>query len=74
MSQYDNTNRGALFKNDKEKESQPDFRGPINIDGKDYQLSAWSKSSDKTGKYLSLAIQPAKPKEVAATNSDEAPF
>ena len=33
MSEYDNTNRGALFKNDKEKESQPDFRGPINIDG-----------------------------------------
>ena len=73
MSQYDNTNRGALFKNDKEKESQPDFRGPINIDGKDYQLSAWSKSSDRAGKYLSLAIQPAKAK-VEASSSSEAPF
>ena len=56
MTQYDNNNRGALFKNDKQKESQPDFRGPINVDGKDYQLSAWLKTSDKAGKYFSIAV------------------
>lgn len=49
-------NSGALFKNnDKTKETQPDFRGNITIDGKDYQLSAWKNISKKDGKpYLSI--------------------
>lgn len=42
--QFDPTNRGILFPNDK-KESlkQPDFRGSINIEGIDYWLSGWSR-------------------------------
>ena len=39
MSKYDNTNKGALFKNDKENERQRDFRGTVNVDGTDYQLA-----------------------------------
>ncbi len=58
MTQYDNTNRGALFKNDrKEKKSHPDYNGSINIDGKEYWLSGWKKESAK-GPLLSLSIQP----------------
>ena len=39
--EYDNTNSGALFRNDrKEKETQPDLRGKINVDGKDFYISA----------------------------------
>lgn len=41
MSEYDNTNRGALFRNDKDgNEKRPDYTGKINVDGKDYVLSA----------------------------------
>ena len=73
-NQYDETNRGAIWKNEnRQSDKHPHFSGSINIDGKDYQLSAWSKSSDRAGKYLSLAIQPAKAK-VEASNSSEAPF
>jgi uncharacterized protein (DUF736 family) len=59
MSDYDNTNRGALFKNnDKTEESQPDYRGNINCGGTEYWLSAWLKTSKAGMKYMSLSIKP----------------
>lgn len=71
---YDNTNSGALFRNDrKEKETQPDLRGKINVEGKDFYISAWSKNSEKAGKYMSLALTPVEAKETAAA-ADENPF
>jgi len=59
---YDNSNKGALFKNEKQNDRQPDFRGPINVDGNEYELSAWSKTSDKMGKYLSISVSPKQEK------------
>jgi hypothetical protein len=60
MSDYDNTNSGALFKNDKQgNDNWPDYRGQINVNGEDFWISAWLKTSKKDGKkYMSLAIQP----------------
>ena len=44
--QYDNTNRGAIFKNDrKEKPTHPDLGGTINVEGKDFYINAWKKES-----------------------------
>jgi uncharacterized protein (DUF736 family) len=60
MTKYDNTNKGALFKNDKENERQPDFRGTVNVGGTDYQLAAWIKQSEKVGKYFSLSVSEQK--------------
>lgn len=59
MTQYDNTNKGALFANDNRKtDKHPTHTGAINVDGKDYWLSAWVRES-KTGKrFFSLAVQP----------------
>jgi hypothetical protein len=38
---YDTTNRGAIWKNDdKQNDNHPDFKGSINVDGKDYWISA----------------------------------
>ena len=57
--EYDNTNRGVLFKNDlKEKETQPDVKGTINIDGVEYWLSGWSKVTKAGDKMLSLSVSP----------------
>jgi uncharacterized protein (DUF736 family) len=57
--EYDNRDRGALFKNnDKTEESQPDYRGNINVDGTEYWLSAWLKTSKAGMKYMSLSIKP----------------
>ena len=68
---YDNTNSGILSRNDrKEKDSHPDFKGQINVDGKDYWLSGWVKTKkDNSGKFFSLSVTP---KDGAATTSKPA--
>ena len=68
MNDYDNTNSGALFKNDKkESEKQPDYRGPINVQGVDMEIAAWLKTSKAGKKFMSLQIGPKwEPKESAA--------
>ena len=64
MTTYDNTNSGLLAKNDKQgNESRPDYRGSINVDGREYWLSAWIKTGrDGTKlagqKYMSLSVKP----------------
>lgn len=54
---YDDTNRGALFLNDrKEQDSHPDRKGSINIDGKEYWLSAWDRDTAR-GPVISISVQ-----------------
>ena len=56
---YDNTNSGALFKNDKKQsDNHPDYKGTINVDGVDYWLSSWLKTSKSGTKFMSLSVQP----------------
>lgn len=51
---------GILLKNDrKEKDSHPDYKGSLTVDGEEYWLSAWIKRGER-GTFMSLA---AKPKE-----------
>jgi uncharacterized protein (DUF736 family) len=77
MAQYDNTNRGVLFKNDdKQEDSHPDYRGSINVGGEEFWISGWIKESKKGGKFMSLSIKPkdtprAKP---VAKDSEDIPF
>lgn len=60
MSQYKvKDGDGALFRNEhKETERHADYRGQIFIDGKEYWLSAWIKTSKAGAKYMSLSAQP----------------
>jgi hypothetical protein len=51
-------NRGALFREQKEKETDRDYSGTLNIDGVEYWLSGWVRTSKKGTKYLSLAVKP----------------
>lgn len=84
MTEYDNTNRGALFKNQrKESENHPDYTGSINVNGNDYWLSAWVKKdrNDKTYMSLSVKEKEAKPGRAKVETSpkrvpfdDEIPF
>lgn len=56
--QYDNTDSGALFKNqEKATDKHPDYQGQINVGGQEYWLSAWLKTSKAGDKYMSLAVK-----------------
>ncbi len=66
MSDYDNTNRGSIWKNDKkETENHPDFTGSINVEGKEYWLSAWKRKPDANPKAPALSFS-VKPKDEQA--------
>jgi uncharacterized protein (DUF736 family) len=79
--QYDNTNSGTLFKNDKgDNDKRPDYKGKIDINGTEYNLSAWVRDMKSgNGKYLSLKADAKKDtpvaKHIAAQDdNDEIPF
>ena len=50
---------GSLFRNDrKQQQNHPDHTGTAKIDGKEYFISAWVKTSGAGNKYFSLAFSP----------------
>jgi hypothetical protein len=71
---YDNTNSGALFKNEKEgKESRPDYKGTLNVNGTDYWISSWIKSSKAGVKYMSLSVQPKEGRAATPERAESKP-
>ena len=53
--------QGSLFKNEKQNDRQPDYKGTILINGVTYEVAAWERTSQKGMQYLSL--QAALPRE-----------
>lgn len=64
MAEYDNSNSGALFENERRShEKQPHLRGSCTIktpDGEliEYWVSAWQKTSKKGDDFFSLSFTP----------------
>ena len=57
MADYDNTNRGTLFTNDRKTTSNhPDYTGKINCNGAEFWLSGWLNESRQGKKYISIKI------------------
>lgn len=51
-------NTGAIFKNNnKTKDTQPDYRGKVNVEGKEFEISLWLKESKQGVKYFSASFQ-----------------
>lgn len=48
-----NDNSGAIFTNQKQKESQPDMTGSCTIGGKSFRIAAW-KRQGPNGEFLSI--------------------
>jgi len=76
MSEYDNTNSGAMFKNDRKKtERHPDRQGQADIMCPEcgavtpFWVSGWLKKAKRTGQqFLSLAFTP---KDSPALQNDQ---
>jgi len=74
MNDYDNTNKGAIWKNeDKQSETHPDFKGSLNVNGVEYWVSAWLRAKDANPKAPSLkfSIQPKERQEPQAQPARE---
>jgi hypothetical protein len=55
MSDYDNNNQGAVWKNERrETEKHPHFTGSATINGVDYYVSAWKRDSEGNPKAPAL--------------------
>ena len=54
MAFQHNDKQGSLFKNEKTNDRQPDYRGSIMINGVNYNLSAWLRTSKNGLEYISL--------------------
>lgn len=55
--EFDNTNRGVLFPNEKgDNESKPDYTGKINVEGTDKRIAAWIAKSKDGMEYLRIQV------------------
>lgn len=75
---YDNTNSGALFKNDRRtNDRQPHYRGEQNVAcphcgaKTEFWLSSWVKDMKKGGKFMSLALTAKDDPKPPASDGDD---
>ena len=55
---YDNTNRGAIWKNEeKSEDTHPDFKGSLNVEGVEYFFDAWKRKPDANPKAPALSFR-----------------
>ena len=76
MPDYDNTNKGVLFPN-KYKENgdnRPDYTGTVDVEGKEYRLAAWERTSKNDNTYLSVVLSEPQQREASSTSSESVPF
>jgi len=73
-------NTGAIFKNDKKQGNQPDYRGKVNVNGKEMEIALWLKESSKGMKCFSCSFSEPRmnetPKQVNTQiiENDDLPF
>jgi hypothetical protein len=81
--EYDNTNKGALFRNDDKDPNDDrdrDYNGTLDVEGTQYWISGWVRTSKNGEKYLRLSVKPKQDKPAASTKpraedfGDEIPF
>ena len=75
MSDYDNTNRGAMFPNKykEDGDKRPDHTGNLNVDGKEFKIAAWQSTSKAGNSYLSIRLTEPEMSE-SSSDTDEIPF
>jgi len=57
MPDFDKTNRGQIWPNDKKGiETRPDFQGSLNVNGQEFWVSAWKRKEGANPKSPSLTF------------------
>jgi len=83
MTDYDNTNRGSIWKNEKKStENHPDFTGSLNVEGVDYWVSAWRRKEGANPNAPALSFSVKRKDEIpqvhakpaAESFTDDIPF
>ena len=65
-------NTGAIFKNDNKKaENHPDYKGKVNVNGKDMEVALWLKTSAKGVKFFSVSFSEPFVKSEPQINKNE---
>ena len=50
-------NTGAIFKNDNKKaDNHPDYKGKVNVNGKEMEIALWFKTSAKGVQFFSVSF------------------
>lgn len=58
MTRIQKDNTGALFQNHKKtSDNQPGWKGQCRVEGVDYWISSWVKTTDAGEKFISLAFK-----------------
>ena len=73
MPEYDNTNRGSVWVNDKKlSDKHPDLNGSLDVDGVEYWVSAWKRKEGANPKapVLSFSIKRKDEAKKAAPRAD----
>jgi hypothetical protein len=74
---YDNEGRGVLFVNDrKANDRQPDYKGKIQLDGIEYELAGWLRTSKAGNQFISVSlgdkVDRGNPKQYGGVNGSAA--
>ena len=75
MPEYDDTNRGQIWKNDrKETDNQPDFKGSLNVEGIQFWVSGWKRRPDANPRApaLRFSIQRKEQQPVSTSSASQA--
>jgi hypothetical protein len=62
-------NSGSLYKNTKDKPTQPDYTGSATIGGKQYRVSGWVNKSKAGSNYLRILFSEQQSQDLNTTAS-----
>lgn len=80
MSDYDNNNQVALWKNDnRASDTHPQLKGSALVDGVEYWASAWTNKGDGNKPLVKISLTPKEKKASAPAqdiefDADDLPF
>jgi hypothetical protein len=74
MSNFDNNNRGSIWKNeDRKSETHPQFKGSAEVNGVEYWVSGWLRKADANPKAPAMSFSFQAKEQQSAPKPAQAP-